>query len=538
MFKNRKKFKAEFVEGSDAPFSTSTPYSIAAGDTFEGTLSTRSDSDAIAFEVEAGVTYTISLDSFGADGVPDTYLYIFDSEGQAIAMDDDSGEGLNSLVTFTATSSGKFYIGATGVGRDTTGDYKITLTSNAGPVDPDDPVDPDEPVDPNAFTNDQIAAQLTDGFWESNHDSRRSFDVSPGEAITVDIGDLNADGRELAIKALQAWTMTTGINFEFVTSNAQITFDDNESGAYSTSSTSGGTIRSSFVNVSTDWVASYGTDLDGYAFQTYMHEIGHAMGLGHAGNYNGSADYGVDNHYSNDSWQASVMSYFDQRDNTSVDASFAYVVSPMIADILAMQELYGTTADLRTESTVYGENSTAGGYYDEIADLRPVAFTVIDNGGIDSINFSSVTADQKISLIAETYSDVDGLTGNMAIMRGTVIENAYSGSGDDQLIGNSADNALYANAGDDVLEGGQGDDTLSGGTGSDTFVFNINCDADTIIDFSDGLDFMMFESGASNFADLTVQDTGADTVVSYDGGSITLTGIESSLISADDFMFA
>ena len=61
-----------------------------------------------------------------------------------------------------------------------------------------------------------------------------------------------------------------------------IVFDDEGSGAYATSSLFGNTIQSSFVNVNSNW-AGGANRIDGYFFQTYLHEIGHALGLGPRG---------------------------------------------------------------------------------------------------------------------------------------------------------------------------------------------------------------------------------------------------------------
>ena len=62
----------------------------------------------------------------------------------------------------------------------------------------------------------------------------------------------------------------------------------------------------------------------------------------------------------NDSWQMSIMSYFDQNENTWVEATKAYHLTPMLADYLALRQMYGAPA-LHGGDTTYGVNSTAGG---------------------------------------------------------------------------------------------------------------------------------------------------------------------------------
>ena len=141
---------------------------------------------------------------------------------------------------------------------------------------------------------DAIARYLTDGFyeWDETQDpeaygGRRAFDVQPGGSLTADITKLTPAGQQLARWALEAWTNVTGIRFALVEDeNANITFDDNEEGAfaYSTHSDSdGGVIISSHVNV--EVLEGDATGMDSELFVTYLHETGHALGLGHPGPY-------------------------------------------------------------------------------------------------------------------------------------------------------------------------------------------------------------------------------------------------------------
>jgi len=282
-------------------------------------------------------------------------------------------------------------------------------------------------------------------------------------------------------------------------------------------------------------------------YEALIHEIGHTLGLKHP--FESPA---LPTQY--DSTDYTVMSYTQKQQlvtlyytGGSYGANFSVVtaLTPMVADIIAVQSLYGADTTTRTGNDVYQFTQGEVGFR-----------TIYDAGGTDTINLINFDRPVNLDLHPGAYSDIGiwtlndqiaalkaqtnqldpvqaaafqvfehwvqatllpsliasgtkpfFFTGNLAIAFGVTIENAVGGSGNDTLTGNEVDNNLFGSFGNDVLIGNGGNDTLAGsfgidtitgGNGADLFVLDGGDDlspADTVTDFTSGEDKLQVTRG-------------------------------------------
>ena len=229
------------------------------------------------------------------------------------------------------------------------------------------------------------------------------------------------------------------------------------------------------------WIASSWTNnqsanvtLGSYGLETYIHEIGHSLGLSHPGLYDASdkngPTYDHDATYSRDTRQYTVMSYFKANaDGSGADWKGSSASTPMVDDILAIQAKYGADTSTRSGSTTYGFNSNAGRSVYDFTQNTNAVFTIWDGGGTDALDASGYGNNQIIDLNAGHYSSIGRLKQNIGIAYNVTIEKAVGGTGNDTITGNDADNTLTGGNGDDTLNGGRGDDVLVGGNGDDVY---------------------------------------------------------------------
>ena len=114
----------------DYPWSTDTSGVVSVNGTAStGIINTPGDTDLFKVTLVAGVAYTFELASTSG-GLLDPYLYLYGPDVTELAFDDDSAGSSNARISFTASSSGTYYLGALDYSTGT-GAYTLTARSVA-----------------------------------------------------------------------------------------------------------------------------------------------------------------------------------------------------------------------------------------------------------------------------------------------------------------------------------------------------------------------------------------------------------------------
>lgn len=296
-----------------------------------------------------------------------------------------------------------------------------------------------------------------------------------------------------------------------------------------------------------------------WAYHTFGHELGHALGLKHGHETGGVAGVSMD--ADRDSMEFSIMtyrSYVGAPLGSYSNEEWGYAQSLMMYDIAAIQQMYGANFNTNSSDTTYRFSTTTGEMFvNGVGQGTPggnrIFRTIWDGNGIDTYNFSDYSTNLEIDLTPGSWSNLDAngnfqraYLGNGNYARGHVfnalqyngdsrslIENAIGGSGNDRIMGNNADNRLDGGSGNDYLDGGIGSDNLIGGWGHDSLYGGSSNDSlygggDN--DYHDGGDGNDLVAGW-NGNDTLIGGAGNDSLYG-DGGNDILTGSNPSVYNS------
>ena len=348
-------------------------------------------------------------------------------------------------------------------------------------------------------------------------DSANDLSFNPGVTFANEFSNTQ---KIAARKALDELAKVADVNFEEIgddpgenNANGTLRFADYTGlgtafGYYPNSGESGGDMA---FRDGTFETAERGT----YEFVTFMHEIGHAMGLKHGHEHTAGTGFPDVGHLEDDKdgMEYSIMTYNSFVGQEESPAFYTnntgrYAQTLMMYDIAALQRMYGANWSHNGGNTVYTFDPVTGQtFYNgvgEDAPSVPIVFrTEWDGGGNDTYDLSNFMTNLMIDLRPGMYSDFDvggnalraqlnagwdsngnyvgaseheyarGHLFNAILHEGdtrSLIENANGGSGNDAIRGNQAHNILRGNAGNDTLNGGDGKDTLRGGNDNDSLL--------------------------------------------------------------------
>lgn len=108
---------------------------VAIGGSATGTVASAGDRDWHTVSLTAGQAYSFSLEgaATGQGTLGDPLLRLFNSAGQELTSDDDSGVSFNASMVCAPSATGTYYLAAQGTDTDT-GTYRLSVSAVPGPA--------------------------------------------------------------------------------------------------------------------------------------------------------------------------------------------------------------------------------------------------------------------------------------------------------------------------------------------------------------------------------------------------------------------
>jgi Ca2+-binding RTX toxin-like protein len=346
-------------------------------------------------------------------------------------------------------------------------------------------------------------------------------------------GTIPTGSRDLIRSVFALWDLLTGINFVEVadssSSQLRVGVDDID-GAGSTIGLAswwftGGSITQGTIEFEVGAFSDTNT-----LYLIGLHELGHAIGLGHSG--------------------------------SSFDIMFPTVGTQTglsIDDITGGRVLYSNGLTLQGGT---GGDPLNGGVNDDIIFGFEGGDTITGNGGDDILVGGRDSNDAADSLGGGTGNDIiygnggadsiSDTSGNNIVIGGFGNDSVFLGSGSDIVYGNQNDDRINAGDGNNVVFAGQGNDsvatgtgvdliyghegndTMAGGTGADRYAFNPGSGADLIFGFNVGEGDRLDLQGQTR--SVGTAGSGFALITLSGGGTIELNGITAGSVTSSFFV--